>query len=34
MFPGLEMWIWETEEDLRQLVLLEEVWEKFHSVGS
>lgn len=33
VLPGLEMGVWETEEDFGQLMLLEEVREELHRVG-
>ncbi|KAH3679751.1 hypothetical protein WICPIJ_008545 [Wickerhamomyces pijperi] len=34
VFSLLEMWVWETEEDLLQLRFLKEVWKELHGVAS
>ena len=34
MFSGFEVRIWKAQENLSKLSFLEEVWEKFHRVGT
>ncbi len=34
MLPRLEVRVWEADEDLRQLTLLEEIGHELHCVGS